>query len=222
MRGNFNELKTYPQWIATLLNNCETAGAWTTGIASDKKLRGSSVNIDVYSFDEIRGLAICQVRQCIFRPNRFNKIRKDYYLIGRNEIGTAFAHPVDVRAAGRVVGDDVTAGVTLALCRIWACREQDLDDIVRNGDVAFVPIPELPTGAELVESNNITIRDSHHVRGLRDGKIYQANGKYYIVGSAKIEHAKRQHKTVKTKEGVWRIQAGLRSRTWGFTAPTAD
>ena len=222
MRNAYGAIQNIPDWVTPLLNDCQAAGAWTTGIESDNKQRGMSINVDLYSYDEARGLAIVQIRQCRFRPNRYNKIRKDYYLIGRNEQGKAFAHPVNVRASGRVVGDGVTAGVRLALSRIWDCRVVHLDDIVRNGDVAFVPVPNLPEGAQLVAANSISIRDSHHVQGLADGKIYSSGKQYYVVGRAKIEHTKHQHSTVRVKNGVWRVQAGLKARTWGFTAPTVD
>src|SRR5262249_20524609 len=93
-RGNFGELNRYPVWVSKLLEELD-GQAWEAGIASDKKQRGSSVNVGVYSFDERQQLAVVQVRQCVFHPRRWNKVRKDYYLIGRNENGSAFAHPVN-------------------------------------------------------------------------------------------------------------------------------
>ncbi|MFH0779027.1 MAG: hypothetical protein V2A71_10460 [Candidatus Eisenbacteria bacterium] len=222
-RGNFGQItSTYPEIVKALLTDAEKAGAWTEGIESDKKHRGSSINVDLYSWDEGSGIALVQVRECVFHPKRFNRVRKDYYLLGRNENGQVFAHPANVRASGRVVNGDISAGVKLALSRIWDCDERDLDDIVRNGDVAFVPIRALPNGAELVEGNSATIRDSHHVKALYDGQVWKLGQQLYVTGRAKIEHVKGQHPTARVRGGIWRVQAGIKARTWGFSAPTKD
>lgn len=223
-RGFYGEItpSSYPSFARTLIANAEKAGAWREGIESNKRGRGESINVDLYSFDETRGMALVQVRQCRF-GGKYNKVRKDYYLLGTNENGNVFAHPVDVRASGRVIGSDPTAGITLALSRIWNCREKDLDFIVRNGDVAFVYVGTLPADAQLCEINAITIRESHHVQGLHDGKIYRTpDGTYYVAGRAKIEHGPGQHPTARVKGGVWRVQEGIRARVWGFSAPTKD
>jgi hypothetical protein len=223
-RGPYGEIpsSSYPTFARALIAGAEKAGAWQTGIESNKRGRGESINVDLYSFDEARGLVLVQVRQCRF-GRRFDQVRKDYYLIGTNENGNTFAHPVDVRASGRVVSDDPAAGVRLALSRIWNCREKDLDCIARNGDVAFVYVGTLPTDAIPCEINAITIRESHHVQSLADGKIYRTpDGTYYVAGKAKIEHGPGQHPTARVRGGVWRVQEGIRAKVWGFSAPTKD
>lgn len=221
-RDAWGALTTSPEWVRRLLDDLD-GRSWTTGIESDRKRRGSSINTSLYSYDEARQLALVQVRQCIFHPRRYSEVKKDYYLIGRNEIGTAFAHPVDVRAAGRVVSKyDVAAGVRLALTRIWDCAEEDLDQIVRNGDVAFIPVSRLPEGAELVTENAVVIRESHHVQAMSGAELFRVGEIYYVRGRAKIEHAKHQHPTARVRGGIWRVQAGIRAANWGFTAPTAD
>lgn len=221
-RGRFGEIVNIPAWISDLLIALERAGAWQTGIESDKKQRGSAINTSIYSYDAARRLALIQVRQCIFHPRRFNQVRKDYYLCGYNELGTVFAHPVEIRASGRVVGADPAAGVRLALTRIWRCDEEDLDSIFRNGDVAFVPVARIPNGAVEVAENALVIRQTHHVRTLEGGTLYKHGDDYYITGRAKIEHSKRQHPTARVGLGTWRVQAGIRSAVWGFSSPTAD
>ena len=193
------------------------------GIASDKKQRGTSINVDCYSYDQGRGLAVVQVRQCQFRPGRFNRVRKDYYLIGTNENGNAFAHPIETVARSKKTFETAEAGVLLALSRIWNCKTDEVDYIVRNGDVAFVPVVRVPATAQVVEGNQITVRESHHVKALADSKIYRdADGTIYVKGIAKIEHSKGQHPTAKVKGGSWRVVAGARAATWGFSSPTAD
>jgi hypothetical protein len=232
--------------VAELLRAVEIAGAWETGIESDRKGRGSSLNVDVYGYDERRQLAVVQVRQCIFRPGRFKRVRKDYYLIGRNENGNAFAHPVEATARPLSLRSPEEA-VLYILARVWDCAQEDVDDIKRNGDVAFVPVGTLPEGAELLEQGYAVVRESHHVMALAGGKVYRmplcgkavgapvlASGwvahahtdacrwVYYVAGRAKIEHSKRQHPTARVRGGVWRVQAAERGSVWGFTAPTAD
>ena len=81
--------------------------------------------------DRERGLFVLQVRQCRFRPGRFNRVRKDYFLCGENENGNAFAHPVDVIATN--------ARVPVALCRIWNVTPSTIPKIIRQGDVAVIP-----------------------------------------------------------------------------------
>lgn len=221
-RNSFGAIINAPAWALELIQAAERAGAWTTGIESDRRHHGTSINVDLYSYDEARGLVVVQVRQCQFRPDRYNKVRKDYYLVGRNENGTAFAHPVDSVARSRRTFGSAEAGVLIALARLWACDEEDLDEIVRNGDVAFVPERRLPAGAELVGENAVTIRESHHVRALAGGQVYRAKDTYYVTGRAKIEHTKGQHPTARVRDGVWRVQAGIRASSWGFTTPTSD
>jgi hypothetical protein len=175
--------------------------------------------VDVYSYDEQRRLAVVQVRQCIFRPGRFNKVRKDYYLVGTNENGNAFAHPVETVARSKTAMATASGGVALALSRIWDCPVDDLHAIRRNGDVAFVPLGRLPADAVEVGENGLTFADSHVVTAEH---IYRTpDGTHYVKGRAWLRHEKGQHKAVQCS-GVYRVQVGVRAKTWGFTAPTAD
>ncbi len=222
MRDTYGAITNPPAWISALLADVEKAGAWETGIESDKRLRGTAINTSVYGFDGFKGLAVVQLRQCIFRPGRYNKVRKDYYLVGRNETGTAFAHPIDVTAGSKAMKSASPAdAVLLALSRIWDCDPDDVQDIVRNGDVAFVPA-RIPADAVEVPENGVTIRESHHFQALAGAKIYRLGETYYVKGRAKIEHAKGQHPTVRTRGGSWRVQAGIKANTWGFSRPTVD
>jgi hypothetical protein len=218
-RNRFGALSTVPQWVAAILKELD-GKAWETGIEADRKGRGSSINVDVYSYDETRQLAVVQVRLCTFRPGRFNHVRKDYYLIGKNENGNAFAHPVESVARSKKAMATVDGGVTLALTRIWNCDAEDLDEIRRNGDIAFIPVFCLPDSAVRVEENGLTLRDSHVVEA--DELYKDVDGTYYVRGRARIKHLKRQHKQTNAPRGFWRVQPGLRASNWGFTAPTAD
>lgn len=218
-RGNFNEINSSPEFVQTLIREAEAAGAYTTGIESDKKQRGSSINVDCYGYDAAQGLAVIQVRQCIFRPNRFNKVRKDYYLIGHTEQGNVFAHPVETPARSKRAMSSAEACVRFVLAKIWNCPEEDLSEIVRQGDVAFIPVSRIPEGAELLAETEITIRDTHKIAAKQ---IYKLGSSYFVGRDAKAVHTKNQHKPVKVKYGFFRVQAGVRSTVWGFTRPMGD
>lgn len=217
-RNNFNALTSIPEWCADLMSAAEQAGAWKTGIESDSKKRGSAINADLYGHDAEQGLAVVQVREATFHPGRYTRVRKDYYLIGRTETGGFFAHPVESPARSSRALETPESCVAYVLARIWNCRPQDLGDIERQGDVAFVPVQKIPAGAVPVETP-VTIRDTHRLTGDvwrdTDGTIYTRRG-------ARLVHSKRQHAPVKAKAGVYRVQPGIRAETWGFTAPRGD
>lgn len=216
-RNDFNALVTFPTWVKDLCKEAEANGCWTTGIASDKRKRGTAINCDVYGYCETRKLAVVQIRQAIFRPGRFTKVRKDYYLIGRNEDGSFFAHSVDSPARSKTAMTTPEACVNHVLAKIWDCKEADLDDIIRQGDVAFIPVYKIPETAQPVETP-VVLRNSHKLTGdvWKDGNIY------YTRRGAKLVHTKNQHAQVRAKAGYYRVQEGRRAEVWGFSAPTAD
>jgi hypothetical protein len=216
-RNSYGALTIYPDFIKALLREAETAGAWTTGIESDKKKRGSAINVDVYGYDSADGLAIVQVREAVFHPRRYTRVRKDYYLIGHTESGNFFAHPVASPARSSQALDSPRACVRWVLAKIWQCREDELEDIERQGDVAFIPVRSCPKGAIQV-TGPVRLRDSHELTG----EIWTVGDTYYVRRGARLVHLKRQHKTVKAREGWYRVQVGIREEVWGFTAPKGD
>lgn len=207
---------TPQEWLKPILSELN-GRAWTLGIQSDKRRRGEAVNLDVYDQDSSQKLAVVQIRQARFRPNRFTKVRKDYYLVGRNENGNAFAHPVSS------VARKPDSGVVKALCEIWETTPSVLPKIFRNGDTALIPIrasdalklraqgKALPIGAKTIAESHLVIAD----------EFFECGGKLYAAGRVRIIHEKSQHPTVQA-QGVFRVAVGNRAATWNFTAPTAD
>jgi hypothetical protein len=220
LRGSYNEIQSefIPGWVAALIDEAERAGAYERGIESDRKGRGSAINVDVYGYDEEQRLAVIQVRQAVFRPGRFTKVHKDYYLIGYTESGNVFAHPVETPARSKRALESPEATVRFVLARIWNCAEEDLAEIVRQGDVAFIPA-KLPAGADLLSEREITIRETHRISAE---KIYKSGDTYFVARAAKAVHTKRQHATIRVKNGFYRVQAGIRASVWGFTRPMGD
>lgn len=213
----------YPEWLGSIQKELDGSnGAWNSGITKNhsSKARGVAVNVDLYAIDEVKQLAVVQVRQCIFHEKHYNEVRKNYYLIGRNENGNAFAHPIETIARNKKALATAEGGVALALSRIWDCDAEDVDDIIRNGDVAFIPVKSATVkSAEKVEDNYITFGESHV---LVSAEIYKVGKVFYVKGQAKILHKKGQHPTAKTKSGVWRVQEGIRGSQWDFSKATAD
>ena len=218
-RDAYNALTTNPDWVKALLKEAEENGAWETGIESDKKQRGSAINTALYGYDTEQQLAVVQVREAVFHPRRFTRVRKDYYLIGHTETGGFFAHPVDspLRSSYAMSGPKMC--VDWVLSKIWQCRIKDLEDIERQGDIAMIPVPSIPKTAVPVEDGEVTLRDSHKLTGQiwkdQDGTLYTRRG-------ARLVHSKRQHATIKAKAGVYRVQEGVRAETWGHTTPLGD
>ncbi len=217
MRNAYNALTDVPTWASQLIAAVERSGAFTRGIQSDRKQRGTAINVDLFGYDEDQGLAVIQVREAQFRPNRFTRVRKDYYLIGTTESGATFAHPVESPARSRKALETPKATVEYVLAKVWNCRIADLGDIERQGDVAFVPVTRIPDQAVKI-NGPVTIRDTH----VLTGDIWQEGDTLYTRRGARLVHAKGQHAPVRAKAGVYRVQPGVRNQNWGFTAPHGD
>ena len=217
-RNSYNAVRYEPDWVQDLMNEVEAAGTYTRGIESDKKGRGTAVNVDVYGYDADQGLAVIQVRESTFRPDRFTRVRKDYYLIGHTEQGAPFAHAVDTPARSKRALSSPEATVRFVLARIWDCSEAELDHIIRQGDVALVPA-RLPKTAELLDETEAILRDSHRVRAER---LYRDGDTLYAYRRVSMVHLRKQHATVQVYSGIYRVTEGHRAQTWGFSAPTAD
>lgn len=217
-RDGWNALAHWPEWARALDSELQRAGAYQTGIESDKRHRGTAINVELFGHDENTGLVVIQVREAVFHPRRYTRVRKDYYLAGRNESGTIFAHPVSTPARSKKALETPQKTVEAVLCRVWDCTPDALPLIKRQGDIALIPAP-LPAGS--VETGNcVTLRETHKITGkimlAPDGRLY--------CERAMVKHTKGQHAAIrKTARGAWyRIQEGARAKTWGFTRPTAD
>lgn len=200
-----------------LLTDAEQAGTWTTGIESDKRGRGTAINVDVIGWDETRGLAVVQVRECTFRPGWHNRVRKDYYLLGRVESGAVFAHAIESPLTCKKARESRSYCIDHVLSKIWDCTIADLGDIERQGDIALIPVCRIPEKASPIVGP-ITLRDSH----VLTGDIWLHDDVYYTRRGATLKHLKGEHASIKAKAGYYRVQPGARASTWGFSAPTAD
>lgn len=216
-RDSYGALTPLPEFCVDLIRAAETAGAWTSGIES-RKQRGAAVNVDLYGYDLGQQLAVVQVREARFRPNRFTRVRKDYYLLGRTESGNVFAHSVSSPARSSHAMRSPEACVRWILAQIWQCKEAELDTIERQGDVALIPVRKLPKGGESVDGP-ITFRGSHQLSGA----IWRSGEQYYARCGAWLIHTKGQHNPIRAEHSdYYRVQPGVREPVWGFTAPCGD
>jgi hypothetical protein len=227
-RNDFGALIHVPEWAQQLIKAAEKAGTYTTGIESVRRSRGprgTSINVDCYGYDAAQQLVVVQVRECQFRPGRFNRVRKDYYLLGYVESGEVFAHPVDSPARSKTALASPEACVAWVLAQIWDCDVADVPEIRRQGDIAFVPAL-LPLGAKPLVVQTITIRDTHVITAHMiyeyrcPARPYETT--YYVARKARAIHTKGEHATVRVRHGYFRVQPGIRAKVWGFTAPVGD
>jgi len=216
LRDSYSNLISYPDCIREILSGLDNQ-AWSTGI-DRKHSQSMAINTEVISYDETKILAVVQVRQCIFKK-RYNVLHKNYYLIGRNENGNFFAHPIKTIMRNKTALKTIEGGVALALSRIWNCSIDELSDIVRNGDVAFIPIGKIPAEAKKVSSNAVIMGKSHKITG----DLWHKGTTVYIKGRGKITHTKGQHPTAVALKGCnYRVQMGVRFEEWNFSQATSD
>ena len=215
-RNNYHAIIGRPEWVRELLTKIEQAGTYTRGIETDKRGYGFAINVSVYGYDEIQRLVVMQVRECHITKYG-NNVRKDYYLVGYNEQNNVFAHAIESPCRSPKIQNELPeATIRHVLAGIWECEEHQLEHIIRQGDIAFIPAT-LPRNSVEIE-NQITLRDTHRITG----KIFRApNGKLYCE-RASMKHTKGQHVAVRVSGKYYRIQTGQRAETWGFSAPTKD
>lgn len=190
-------------------------GPWTFGREFDSKRRGWAQNWDLYGVgrDHYSGkmLAVIQVRQFSReRTDYWPSIRKSYFLLGRNEDSTVFAHPVAatvVRTAIRKDRDPIKAVQRW----MWGA---DYAKVLRQGDLGIVPVRS-PKG-EVIEGP-VVLGESHKI----EASVIQQNGGPLYALDPRATHLPGTHPDVET-EGWTRIGLAKRAKTWDFAAPTID
>lgn len=191
-------------------------GSWEFGIEMDRKGRGMALNWDLYGvgrdYHDRRMLIVIQVREYEKRSIKaFPRIRKNYFLIGRNEDDTVFAHPVPAQVVRRAVRDN--ANVIQRVQR-WIFGT-DYQNVIRQGDLALVPKARRPGGGEHLK-NKIVLEESHVLEAdeiIQNKNLYAKNP---VVQHTPGVHPDRQG------SGWYKIVIGKRSNFWKFAAPTAD
>lgn len=222
-RGAYGQITRYPdasthEQVAALVSevskNVDEHGNWNFGIQAKSRngKNGVALNWDCYAFgNDIHTdqfLAVIQIRQT--RWSKWgNSSRKSYYLCGRNEDGTAFAHCVESRTIHAAIesGRDVVAA-----CQKWmfGC---DYARVIRQGDIALVPCK--PSGEKTfervanIERSHLLIADE--IR--RNGNLYALN--------PRVTHNPGTHPDV-SANGWYKVVVGNRAAQWDFSKVRID
>lgn len=191
-------------------------GGWDFGITALTRSRSRALNWDLYGYghDIHDGslLAVIQVREWT-EGKRWNTIRKSYFLIGENEDGSAFAHPVShapIRSAIKCGKDVVLAAQN------WIFGG-DYAGMIRHGDLALIPMLKRPAGTK-GQLRKVSILESSHE--LRAAQIAVVDNRVYAKNPT-LKHIPGTHPTVSTT-GWCRVVVGKRASAWNFAQPTVD
>lgn len=209
-------------YAASNAEKVDEHGSWDFGAVFDSKGRGSALNWDLYGvsrdYFSKRTLIVVQVRQWqkTRRNQQFANIKKSYFLIGRNEDNTVFAHPVSghlVQAAAKAGKDVIRA------CQNWIFGV-DYTKIIRQGDVCLIPLKSKAVLAtsELI-SNQFTMQDSHL---LKADEVVMNGGNNIYAKNPSIYHLPKTHPNFEGLQGWFKVVVGRRSNFYSFAAPTID
>ena len=230
VRGIYGEIKresVEPEAMAQvrqMISNAAAAdkvdehGSWDFSAEFDRKGRGQSLNWDLYGigYDVHTGelLAVIQVRQFERRyKNGYANIRKNYFLIGRNEDGTTFAHAVShapIFAAIKKGNDVVLATQNWIFGGSYA-------DMVRQGDLCLLPLSVRPSGTKGQMRRVAVLESSHRLEATQIGWVEDR----LCAKNPHLTHLPGTHPDV-AAEGWCRIMVGRRAEFWHFAAPTID
>ena len=228
-RGSYGEIPMHSldaetrERVAALVADAASAskvdehGSWEFGITrlNRRGTRWAALKWDLYGYgtDAHSGapLAVIQVRQAV-SGRRWTQVRKNYYLIGTNEDGTAFAHPVHanvVHAAIRA-GQDVVKSV-----QDWVFGG-DYAQMLRQGDLALIPLRRAQ--GERTPLQTMLIEDSH---ALEASEIRFGGGGVVYAKDPRLVHTPGAHPPV-AADGWHKVVSGRRAAFWRFAAPTVD
>jgi hypothetical protein len=196
-----------------------------TFVDFDKKSRGDSLNLDLYGYDPDQNVYVVQIRHFFRRYAKgFANIHKDYVLVGLNETGTAFRHPVGahgLHAAIRKDPADPIAVVRAAQKWMWEVTDKQLEKGIRQGDVFLYPVRGRPANFAPISETTVVVGESHQINArefVRDGK-----GRVYALGPT-IRHSKNQHDPVYGEDDeTWHaVRLAREANAWEWGARLGD
>lgn len=186
-----------------------------------------AVNADLYGWDPEQDVAVVQIRQSETDAYGIT-VRKDYAVIGRNETGTVFRHPIAasaVHGAIRANGDDPVAVVRRAQRWMWRCTSRQLEDSLakgmRQGDVLMITVRGEPRGMP-IDVADYVIGGSHRVVAPAF-RADTANKQAVYALSPKLLHIKDQHAPVYCDWDGWHsIRLAREAPAWEIAALVGD
>lgn len=229
VRGHYDEIdlgklpEPVSEWVRTLVRDIAASekvdehGGWSFGI-EDVGSRNSggwaSLNWDLMDLrldhHSVEPLTIIQVRSASKPKSHYwARIRKSYFLCGRNEDGRPFAHCI----RSGVVWAALNSGKDACMAAQKWIFGADYASLLRQGDVALVPIKRARKGNKCTR---LLIEDSH----LLTGQIHRVNGTIY-VHNPRLRHRPGVHPEV-TANGWHKVVVGRRAKPWEFAVETID
>ncbi|GAA2884314.1 hypothetical protein GGQ99_005130 [Aminobacter niigataensis] len=229
-RGYYGEISRIELAGGTILSAAEIVRKFSAALPDtfasfDRKMRGDSLNLDLYGYDPEQDVAVIQIRHFFKRYAKgFANVHKDYVLAGRNEeTGQFFRHPVSahaVHAAIRKDGVNPVAVIRAAQRWMWDVTDKQLATGIRQGDILIVPAKGRPANGETIEADIVLVGGTHEVHAsafCRDKK-----GVVYAHGPT-VRHTKAQHLTTYGDGDFWHsIRVGREAATWEWGKRLGD
>lgn len=190
----------------------------------DSKSRGDALSLDLYGVSDDRQCAVVQIRHS-FRKYRdgYLNVHKDYVLVGINETGLSFRHPVSsgaVRAAIRKAPQDAASAVTGAQRWMWGVTDAQLAMGRRQGDILLVPAKGRPGGCDEIDERVVLVGGSHEVHAR--SFVRTAKGIIYAEAPT-IRHSKNQHEVLYADDDGWySVRVGQEAATWAWGTRLGD
>lgn len=204
-RDAYHALREVPAEISSLVDRVSDEAGWVLGVESSGRYGRRSYtfearNIAIYGYSLApQPLALVQVRR--YLQNRYGKsVRKSYALVGVDEGDQLFAHvlpssPLQWSGIGTMSPEQAIQKAESVIFRVPVAK---LDTIIRQGDIAIVPVRAIPSAASPVEPGTAlhewTLANSHDL--TVDGDLYQHGDDLYVDGLVEIDHSKGQHHPV--------------------------
>ncbi len=208
--------------VREIENNAAEHGGWEERSEWDSKGRGEQVTVDLYGIDAANDLYVIQVRQS-FREHKnwYLSVRKSYFMIGHNENGNAFAHPVESRVIHAAIkrNPEASSPVQAAQAWIWGIDEKRLPEVLRNGDVALIPA-RLPKEVMIFPGGSYRVDEGIASDHQLVADEIRANGAIYALNPT-LYHRKGQHPEARGN-GWFKVVVGRRADFWSFARPTMD
>ena len=230
-RGIYKEIllgslhsRTYRQvenlfYEATTSDKIDEHGNWQFSAEFDKAGRGHATNWSLYGIGRDyftrRLLIVIQIRQWVKHTRRgYPNVRKSYFLLGRNEDNSAFAHPVE----SRVVHSAIRSGVDVVrACQNWMFSGNYMR-MQRQGDIAMLPISSTAHLRQASSSTGeVTLQESHQL----SAREFKRVGDNLYAKNPELRHLPRTHPDI-AGQGWWKIIVSRRGRFYDFAVPTVD
>lgn len=191
----------------------------------DSKGRGQSLSHDLYGWCPEERVAVVQIRMSERHyRNGYLNTRKDYVLVGYNEDGSPFRHPISSAAVrGSVRTGASPADVVRAAQRwMWGVTALQLNGAVRQGDVLIVPERGSPRGELIERGAEARLADTHVVRSER--LVTDAKGKLWARKPV-LQHTKGEHrdKRAPASNGTWfSVRVAETAPAWNWSQRFGD